>query len=80
MPLGMPLVCHWYATGMPLVCLWPATTTQQGTEGLYWGSPSFVGSFYFFLPPLPLPLPLPHKLMEETSGKVPCGHCPLGTV
>ena len=28
MPLGMPLVCHWYATGMPLVCHWYASGTQ----------------------------------------------------
>ena len=25
-PLGLPLVCYWYATGMPLVCHWESSS------------------------------------------------------
>ena len=37
--MGLPLVCHWYASGMPLVCLWDA----PGRPLSLWGAPGARG-------------------------------------
>ena len=63
MPLGMPLVCHWYATGMPLA----RNYDPAGHRRLVLGLPFVRWVFLLLPPPSPSPAPSPPTLPPTNS-------------